>query len=270
MDMKVSSTIGFERAHQELLRLTDEDEFVTETTAALGPQPPNFEDIVALNRGPLVETGVEAAPARPAPGRAARDDGALVVDVRTELQFDEAHIPGAVCMTALPRRLRLQARLARRRGRGGGRARRPRRRGGARSAVTLAGAVGVRSHRRLPRRRHDLLAGGAAPGRPDRADDGARAPRSLGRRGADARRARAVRVGRRPHPRLGLHALPRHPTRSRRGSTPSARSPRSAAPGSAPPWRASLLQRARRARRHPRGRRRRAGAWERQGWPVER
>ncbi len=28
--------------------------------------------------------------------RQALDDGALVVDVRTELQFDEAHIPGAV------------------------------------------------------------------------------------------------------------------------------------------------------------------------------
>jgi rhodanese-related sulfurtransferase len=29
------------------------------------------------------------------------DDGALVVDVRTELQFDEAHVPGAVSITAL-------------------------------------------------------------------------------------------------------------------------------------------------------------------------
>jgi len=51
MDMKVSSTIGFERAHQDLLRLTDEDEFVARTTSALGPQPPNFKNIVALNRG---------------------------------------------------------------------------------------------------------------------------------------------------------------------------------------------------------------------------
>ena len=28
-------------------------------------------------------------------------EGALVVDVRTDQQFDEAHIPGAVCITAL-------------------------------------------------------------------------------------------------------------------------------------------------------------------------
>ncbi|MEA2467680.1 MAG: hydroxyacylglutathione hydrolase [Thermoleophilaceae bacterium] len=30
-----------------------------------------------------------------------RSEGALIVDVRTDLQFDEAHIPGAVAITAL-------------------------------------------------------------------------------------------------------------------------------------------------------------------------
>jgi len=53
MDMKVASTIGYERRHQQLLAIKDQDEFVTRTTAALGPQPPNFENIVALNQGPL-------------------------------------------------------------------------------------------------------------------------------------------------------------------------------------------------------------------------
>ena len=70
MNLKVSSTIGFERAHQELLRLDDEDAFVRETTAALGPQPPNFRNIVALNRGPLVKETPRGAPAHPAPGPA--------------------------------------------------------------------------------------------------------------------------------------------------------------------------------------------------------
>ena len=59
MDLKVSSTIGFERANQELLQVTDEDEFVEKTTSTLGPQPPNFKNIVALNRGPLVKETVE-------------------------------------------------------------------------------------------------------------------------------------------------------------------------------------------------------------------
>ena len=100
MDLKVSSTIGFEREHQALLQLEDADEFVEKTTAALGPQPPNFETIVALNRGPLVKETVEAHPLNPRQVRQAHTDGALVVDVRTELQFDEAHIPGAVSITA--------------------------------------------------------------------------------------------------------------------------------------------------------------------------
>ncbi len=100
MDLKVSSTIGFEREHQSLLQLEDADEFVEKTTAALGPQPPNFENIVALNRGPLVKETVEAHPLNPRQVQQAHTEGALVVDVRTELQFDEAHIPGAVSITA--------------------------------------------------------------------------------------------------------------------------------------------------------------------------
>jgi hydroxyacylglutathione hydrolase len=100
MDLKVSSTIGFERAGQPLLQVGDEDEFVRRALATLGPQPPNFQRIVALNRGPLVKEGVDAHPLTPRQVRQVQGDGALVVDVRTELQFDEAHIPGAVCITA--------------------------------------------------------------------------------------------------------------------------------------------------------------------------
>ena len=100
MDMKVSSTIGYEREHQSLLQIADEDEFVTRTIATLGPQPPNFQNIVALNRGPLVKETVDAHPLNPRQVQQAQADGALVVDVRTELQFDEAHIPGALCITA--------------------------------------------------------------------------------------------------------------------------------------------------------------------------
>jgi hydroxyacylglutathione hydrolase len=101
MDLKVSSTIGFERANQRLLQLLNEDDFVREATAGLGPQPPNFHNIVALNRGPLVVGTVDVHPLTPRQVQQAEEGGALVVDVRTELQFDEAHIPSAVCITAL-------------------------------------------------------------------------------------------------------------------------------------------------------------------------
>jgi hydroxyacylglutathione hydrolase len=100
MDMKVSSTIGFERRHNDLLHETDEDRFVKRTTANLRPQPPNFQAIVALNRGPLVKETIEPAPLVPRQLEERRAAGALVVDVRTSLQFDEAHIPGAVCNPA--------------------------------------------------------------------------------------------------------------------------------------------------------------------------
>jgi hydroxyacylglutathione hydrolase len=69
--------------------------------AKLGPQPPNFRNIVELNRGPLLQDGAEAHPLAPRQVERRRAEGALLVDVRTELQFDDAHIPGAVCITAL-------------------------------------------------------------------------------------------------------------------------------------------------------------------------
>ena len=101
MDMKVSSTIGYEHAYSELLAVTDEDDFVRRSIAVLGPQPPNFKNIVALNRGPLVVETTEVHPLTPRQVQHACDEGALVVDVRTELQFDEAHVPNAVSITAL-------------------------------------------------------------------------------------------------------------------------------------------------------------------------
>jgi rhodanese-related sulfurtransferase len=100
MDLKVSSTIGFERAGQDLLQVDDEDEFVAETTAKLPPQPPNFQNIVAINRGPLLRDSVEVHPLTPRQLATAQREGALVIDIRTDLQYDEAHIPDAICITA--------------------------------------------------------------------------------------------------------------------------------------------------------------------------
>ncbi len=96
MDMKISSTIGYERGHNLALGITEEDAFVKHALAELGPQPPNFEAIVRLNQGPLVTDWNE--PPRLSPRRVdeLRDEGALLVDVRTDQQFDDAHIDGAV------------------------------------------------------------------------------------------------------------------------------------------------------------------------------
>jgi glyoxylase-like metal-dependent hydrolase (beta-lactamase superfamily II)/rhodanese-related sulfurtransferase len=97
MDMKTSSTIGYEHRANPTLQITDEQQFVDEALAKLGPQPPNFQAIVELNRGPLVTEGVQLLPLAPRQVELKRTAGALLVDVRTDLQFDEAHIPGAIC-----------------------------------------------------------------------------------------------------------------------------------------------------------------------------
>jgi glyoxylase-like metal-dependent hydrolase (beta-lactamase superfamily II)/rhodanese-related sulfurtransferase len=101
MDMKVASTIGYEAAHNELLGERDEERFVERAIATLGPQPPNFEAIVAINRGTANGDPDPPRPLVPRQLERAGAEGALVVDVRTDTQFDEAHVPGAVAMTVL-------------------------------------------------------------------------------------------------------------------------------------------------------------------------
>jgi glyoxylase-like metal-dependent hydrolase (beta-lactamase superfamily II)/rhodanese-related sulfurtransferase len=100
IDLKTSSTIGFERRHNRALGFADEASFVEDAIATTGAKPPNVEHIVALNRGPLVET--IGAPTRLTPHgiEAAIATGALAIDSRTNEQFDEAHIPGSISASA--------------------------------------------------------------------------------------------------------------------------------------------------------------------------
>jgi hydroxyacylglutathione hydrolase len=96
MDLKVASTIGFERHHNAMLAIEDEQEFVNASVSKLGAQPPNFKAIVALNHGPLLTDGIELARLFPGQLEQRQREGALVVDVRTDVQFAEGHVPGSV------------------------------------------------------------------------------------------------------------------------------------------------------------------------------
>ena len=69
--------------------------------ASLGPQPPNFKAIVELNRGGETADRPDARPLTPRQVELKRAEGALIVDVRTDLQFDDAHVGGAIAITAL-------------------------------------------------------------------------------------------------------------------------------------------------------------------------
>jgi hydroxyacylglutathione hydrolase len=96
LDLKTSSTIGFERRHNRALRIEDEMEFVEEQVGSLGDKPPNVERIVGLNKGPLVEEFGTPAPLSPHEVEELVEEGAVVIDGRTNEQFDEAHIEGAL------------------------------------------------------------------------------------------------------------------------------------------------------------------------------
>jgi hydroxyacylglutathione hydrolase len=96
LDLKNSSTIGFERSNNRALAIGDEAEFVEEQVGSLGDKPPNVERIVGLNRGPVVEDFGTPAPLSPHEVEELVEAGAVVIDGRTNDQFDEAHIEGAL------------------------------------------------------------------------------------------------------------------------------------------------------------------------------
>jgi hydroxyacylglutathione hydrolase len=100
LDHRTSSTIGFELAHNHAVEFETEDEFVADAVASIGERPPNVEHVVDLNRGPLVDELGTPASLTPRAVEVAIADGALLVDARTNDQFDEAHIPGAISASA--------------------------------------------------------------------------------------------------------------------------------------------------------------------------
>ena len=102
MSEKPSSTIGFERRHSRLVRLAaagDQERFVRDLTGEQQEQPPNFERIVELNRGPLPTGPGRLELLSPARVRELADGGAIVLDGREPREFDAAHVPGALNVT---------------------------------------------------------------------------------------------------------------------------------------------------------------------------
>jgi rhodanese-related sulfurtransferase/glyoxylase-like metal-dependent hydrolase (beta-lactamase superfamily II) len=95
LDLKNSSTIGFERRHNRALGIAEEAEFVEDAVGSLGDKPPNVATIVAINRGPLIDDFGTPAPMTPHELEERVANGAFVIDGRTNDQFDEAHIAGA-------------------------------------------------------------------------------------------------------------------------------------------------------------------------------
>lgn len=98
MSRKPSTTIGFERLFNQLV-LLDEDAFVRTLTGEMRPQPPSFERIVELNRGPLLTESAALEPLTPAGVDELLRAGALLLDGRTPREYDAAHVPGSINVT---------------------------------------------------------------------------------------------------------------------------------------------------------------------------
>jgi glyoxylase-like metal-dependent hydrolase (beta-lactamase superfamily II)/rhodanese-related sulfurtransferase len=99
MSRKPDSTIGFERRFNDYLEIDDEDEFVETLTAEQTPQPPNFERIVELNRGPLLREASPLTPLLPQRVEELVGAGAVLIDGRDQREFDAAHVPGSINVT---------------------------------------------------------------------------------------------------------------------------------------------------------------------------
>ena len=102
MDLKVASTIGYERTHNAAAGRARRGRVRRAGhRRRSGRSRRTSRRSSRINRGPLHAGGVDPPPLTPRQVEHAREAGALLVDVRTDLQFDDAHAPGAVCITAL-------------------------------------------------------------------------------------------------------------------------------------------------------------------------
>jgi hydroxyacylglutathione hydrolase len=99
MSEKPGTTIGFERRFNRLLASPDEATFVHELTSNLARQPPNFERIVELNRGPLLTEAAVVGALLPAAVQERLETGATLLDGRDTLAYDAAHVPDSINVT---------------------------------------------------------------------------------------------------------------------------------------------------------------------------
>jgi glyoxylase-like metal-dependent hydrolase (beta-lactamase superfamily II)/rhodanese-related sulfurtransferase len=99
MSQKPDSTIGFERSFNRYLAVEDEEEFVRIMIEEQTPQPPNFERIVELNRGSLLNEATPVEPLLPERVSELIDAGAILIDGRDQREFDSAHVPGSINVT---------------------------------------------------------------------------------------------------------------------------------------------------------------------------
>ena len=139
MDLKVSSTIGYERRHNDAAARDRRGRVRRAHDRRVAPAAAELQGDRGDQPRPLERRPLDAEPLTP---RQVEQSEAPVIDIRTALQFDEAHIPGAISNTVL--QSGFGTRLAWIAGPdNAGRDRRPRRRRTRCARSELAAAVGV-------------------------------------------------------------------------------------------------------------------------------
>jgi glyoxylase-like metal-dependent hydrolase (beta-lactamase superfamily II)/rhodanese-related sulfurtransferase len=97
------STIGQEKAGNPLLRIEDEDQFVTALLGSLGSFPPYFLRLGEVNRrGPAIPSDTPLAALSVVEVLALRDRGAEIIDVRPVTDYASGHVPGALSIELRP------------------------------------------------------------------------------------------------------------------------------------------------------------------------
>ena len=96
MNPKTSSTIGFERKHNQAAAQRSRAAFIADMNENLPQRPPNMANIVERNRGDYAqqEAALEPLALDALAFQREMESGAQVIDTRSPRQFCEGHIPG--------------------------------------------------------------------------------------------------------------------------------------------------------------------------------
>jgi len=99
LSRKTSSTLGYERRTNPLLAIESVADFSAAALAQLPLRPPTVERVVARNRGASPSGAAAAAPLlTPADAAPLLAQGAVLLDARTAVAFDAAHVPGSLSL----------------------------------------------------------------------------------------------------------------------------------------------------------------------------
>ena len=98
MSAKKSSTLGYERRANPMLRFDGFEAFKADVTSAFPTRPKSFSHIIATNRtgAPLLDACPTDKALTPDQFQFMMDQGAVVIDARDSASFGGFHIPGSV------------------------------------------------------------------------------------------------------------------------------------------------------------------------------